>query len=892
MATAYAALVSLVQTIEQIQHHPRPPISLDKQQLQSLREQVAFLQDFLELYSHRLITQECEDGLVIRIADAAHAAEDAIENHIVDQILDQSTSTSGETISSIDHHFYQDLQKFIADLNLIENEVIEIKERIGIVQDHELHRNSVPAGSLSSSALMGQKHAMVGVDDVLNDIMDKLTGQQSGCRIVPIVGMGGIGKTALARNVYENPLIVQYFDTCAWVTVSQEYNTREILLELVCPERKESKEMLSVEELGEMLYRSLCGRRYLIVMDDMWSIEAWDEIKLFFPSNNHESRIMITTRLSNLALKISGSRGLTMNFLKENKSWDLFCKTVFGEESSCPLELEEIGKKIAKNCNGLPLSLIVIGGLLAKSEKTRDYWEYIAENLTSILNLEDNNHCLRVLYMSYQELPIHLKPCFLYMGVFPEDKVTYVSRLRKLWVAERFLKPISGKSLEEVAGEYLKDLVNRNLIIVHGLASSGKIRSCKMHDLLRDLCLREAQKEKFLCSLEIGQAKTIHRRIVVHHNSSMKKYDTSKILHSAQLPRSLTCDFQEALPLASFRLLRVLKQTYSEDLHYLRRKDWYSIEAIFKLVNLQYLAFSAGMNLSSSFPSSMHLLWNLQTLIVKRTDGQLIYAPPEIWKMHQLRHVQVPGLGLPDPPTTTATGDEYVLSNLQKMSQIKNFKCAETVVERIPNIRKLHIFYSESSISQYCPQNLGYLQKLESLYVSLISEVRMSDLESLSFPHSLKKLTLWGGGLQWKQINAKIGSLPLLQGLKLYNDSVKGGTWNTVEGQFCSLRYLQMTCIYKLKRWMVDSSHFPCLNVLRLIELRKLKKIPLSFGEIQTLELIELYMCRDSAVISAKDIAEQQEEFGNHDFRVVVWVEPNSELKSLASHNFHVFSSG
>ncbi|KAL0441374.1 UNVERIFIED_CONTAM: putative late blight resistance proteinR1B-8 [Sesamum radiatum] len=826
MATAYAALVSLVHTIEQIQHHPRPPISLDKQQLQSLQEQVAFLQDFLELYSHRLIIQEYEGGLVIRIADAAHAAEDVIESHIVDQILDQSTSSSGENISFIHNHFYQDLQKVIADMDLIKNEVTEIKKRIAIVQDRELYRNSVPAGSLSSSLLTGQKHAMVGVDDVLNDIMDKLTGQQSGCRIIPIVGMGGIGKTALARNVYENPLIVQYFDTCAWVTVSQEYNTREILLELVCPVSKESKEMLSGEELGEMLYRSLCGRRYLIVMDDMWSIEAWNKIKLFFPSNNNESRIMITTRLSNLALQISGSRGFTMNFLKENKSWDLFCKTVFGEESSCPLELEKTGKTIAKNCKGLPLSLIVVGGLLAKSEKTRDYWEYIAENLTSIVNLKDNNRCLRVMYMSYQELPIHLKPCFLYMGVFPEDKVTYVSRLRKLWIAERFLKPISGKSLEEVAGEYLKDLIDRNLIIAHRSGSSGKIRSCKMHDLLRDLCLREAQKEKFLCSLEIGQAKTIYRRIVVHQNSSMEKYDTSKILQSAQLPRSLTCDFQEAFPLDSLRLLR------------------------------------------------------------------LIYAPPEIWKMHQLRHVQVPGLGLPDPPTTTATGDEFVLSNLQKMSQIKNFKCAETVVERIPNIRKLHIFYSESSISQYCPENLGYLQKLESLYVSLISEVRRSDLESLSFPHSLKKLTLWGGGLRWRQINAKIGSLPLLQGLKLYNDSVKGGTWNTVEGKFCSLRFLQMTCIYKLKRWRVDSSHFPCLNVLRLVELRKLEKIPSSFGEIQTLELIELYMCRDSAVISAKDIAEQQEEFGNHEFRVVAWVEPNSELKSFATHNFHVFSSG
>ncbi|KAL0341860.1 UNVERIFIED_CONTAM: putative late blight resistance proteinR1A-10 [Sesamum calycinum] len=576
-------------------------------------------------------------------------------------------------------------------------------------------------------------------------------------------------------------------------------------------------------------------------MDDVWSIEAWDKVKLFFPSNNSECRIMITTRLSNLGLQISGSRGLAMNFLEENKSWDLFCKTVFGEEGNCPLELEEIGKTIAKNCKGLPLSVIMIGGLLAKSEKTLDYWEYIAGNLSSIVNFEDNERCLRILYISYQELPIHLKPCFLYMGVHPEDSRIRVSRLINLWVAEGFLKPISGKSLEEVAGDYLNDLIDRNLIIVDRLGSSGKIGLCKMHDLLRDLCLREAQRQKFLSSLEIGEAITIHRRIV------------------------------EALPLASFRLLRVLKKTDSEDLYGLKGDDRDPIEVILKLVNSRYLALYADTNLNSTLPSSMHLLWNLQTLIIKGIGWPCIYAPPEIWKMHQLRRVRITGLNLPDPPTV----DEFVtLPNLQKMAVLMNFKCSETVVKRIPNIKKLHVFYDVFSSSHYCLENLGHLQTLESLNCSFGCSVRRSYLvDSLSILHSLKKLTLWGCRLQWEDITRNIGP-----------------EWVTVEGQFCCLRFLEIVAIDDLEHWTTaESSHFPRLNCLRLLRLRKLKDIPSSFGEIQTLEVIELEMCSDSVVISAKEIAEQQEEFGNPDFRVTVRAKLNSklepELKSLATQH-------
>ncbi|KAL0310252.1 UNVERIFIED_CONTAM: putative late blight resistance proteinR1B-16 [Sesamum calycinum] len=863
MATAYAALVSLAQTIEHLQQHPRPPVSLDKQQVRSLQDNVAVLQEFLELCSHRL-TQESEDGLVVRVADVAHAAEDVIECHVVDQILPQS----GENITSIHpHDFYQDLQKVIADMDLIRKEVIEITERMGTVQDRQLRRNSNPAGSImSSSTLQGRKQAMVGCDDVLNELMEKLTGQQSGCRIIPIVGMGGIGKTTLARNAYENPLIVEYFDVHFWITVSQEYSAREILLQLVCQKIKESMEISSEEELGEMLYKSLSGRRYLIVMDDMWSIEAWDKLKLFFPNNNNESRIVITTRLSNLALQISGSGGLRMNFLEEDESWDLFCKIVFGDEAGCPLELEEIGKTIAENCKGLPLSVIVIGGLLAKSEKARDYWEYIAENL--------------IMFPLY--------------GSLWKTKGSVPRVLENYGLLKDFSKPTSGKSLEEVAKEYMKELIDRNLMMIDGLGCRGNIRFCKIHDLLRDLCLREAKKERFFCSPELGQdISSINQRrlVVLDQGTSKKKYDFSEVLHLAPLVRSLTWDFEGATPLATSRLLRVLN-------HYGTWNKEYPIKAFFKQVNLQYLACSVPRSSICRFPSSIHLLWNLQTLVVEKCG--IVDAPIEIWKMHQLKHVEVSWLRLPDPPI--ATGNEFVLPNLQKMRCIKDFKFSEGAVKRIPNIKKLTLLYyyggdddddDDLSPEHYGFENLDRLKKLEYLDCSFGSKVRRSDLvESLSMLHSLNKLSLLGSCLQWEDIT-KIGSLPLLQVLKLGYNSVTGPVWETFEGQFSRLKFLQINNIHDLEYWAVaESSHFPCLKFLYLELLYKLKEIPSCFGEIQTLELIELNGCSDSAVISAKEIAEQQEDFGNQDFRVHVniYEEPNSELKSLASHNFRVFN--
>ncbi|KAI3463663.1 hypothetical protein Pfo_020326 [Paulownia fortunei] len=329
---------------------------------------VIFLQDSLELYPGR--KDEETEELESKIAAAAYAAEDMIESHVVDRILAKSDG-SGDKISTL---FCQGIQRVIEEMDSIKKEMMRVKEMEGTI-DQKL-RKSMPSG-LPRPAPMA-KNTMVGFDDDLVRIMDGLTGQQTNLQIISIVGMGGIGKTTLAKNIYENPFIVQYFHIHAWITISQEYTVREILLGILheIGVQTDHSKLKSDDQLGEQLHKRLSGMRYIIVMDDIWSTEAWDNIKMFFPNNSNGSRIMVTTRLSNVATHFRSCNPYQLHFLDEDKSWTLFCNKVFALQD-CPPEMEAIGKKIVKNCRGLPLAIVTISGLLAKSNMTLEYWEYI-----------------------------------------------------------------------------------------------------------------------------------------------------------------------------------------------------------------------------------------------------------------------------------------------------------------------------------------------------------------------------------------------------------------------------------------------------------------------------------------------------------------------------------
>ncbi|XP_057801566.1 putative late blight resistance protein homolog R1C-3 isoform X2 [Salvia miltiorrhiza] len=734
------------------------------------------------------------------------------------------------------------------------------KEAMEIAAEAQLQRkvSSTHAGSLTSSSNV-KESMMVGFDDVQLQLLDRLTGGNRNRQIIPITGMGGIGKTTLARHIFEHALVKEHFDIRAWTTISQTYNVRETLRQVLHQVSGDLRSDLSEEDLGVKLRKYLLSRsKYLIILDDMWSLEVWEKMMVFFPVKNDGSRIVVTTRLSNLATELTNSNSIGMRFLDDVCSWSLFSKTVFGDEGF-PLHLEEIGKKIVGKCKGLPLSIAVIGGLLAKSELTPEYWEHIAENISSIVNSENDEYCLRVLKLSYDHLPAYLKPCFLYMGVFGEDEEITVAELMRLWVSEGFLKPIINKSSKIIAKEYLKELVDRNLILVHKLGAVGNIKYCKMHDLVRDLSFQEAEKQRFYYVLGQHCPRGINsqRRIVIPRSTSaMTVRDAMETMSSRA--RSFLCHADTVPELLDFRFLRTLTTDKDSRKHL--------EENVFQLVNLRYL--SARFREGFQIPSSISLLWNLHTLIVF-CWGEPMTAPVEIWKMHQLKHLEIVSLGgmyLPDPPSGHS---DVFMENLETLKGVIDFNLNEEVVKRIPNIKKLYISYRHKVMERV--KCLSYLSKLESLTCIIDDGSDDEYLQSIGFPRSLKNLRLVCGKFHLEEILEKIGSLPLLEKLHLFTGQFATGSWEIVEGQFPSLKYLRLWRCWNMECWTLEGFCLPRLEQLHLEDMDSLEEFPSEIGEIATLKSIQLYKCSESMVVSLKKIVEEQEELqGDPPFHVIV----------------------
>ncbi|PHT51831.1 hypothetical protein CQW23_06293 [Capsicum baccatum] len=226
-----------------------------------------------------------------------------------------------------------------------------------------------------------------------------------------------------------------------------------------------------------MLQKSLKVKRYLIVLVDMWKTDAWDDVRLCFPNENKGSGILLTTRNNEVACyAATENRSLMMGFMDQDESWNLFKSAAFSNEA-LPYEFQTVGKKIADECHGVLLTIIVVAGLL-KSKWIIEDWKSVAKDVKSFVTNDPDEQCSRVLGLSYNHLTRGLKTCLLYFGIFSEDTEIPVKRLMGLWIADGFLN--LENDLEGEAEKCLQDLINRCLVVVSKKSrDETKIISCK-----------------------------------------------------------------------------------------------------------------------------------------------------------------------------------------------------------------------------------------------------------------------------------------------------------------------------------------------------------------------------------------------------------------------------
>ncbi|KAL8494682.1 hypothetical protein ACS0TY_025498 [Phlomoides rotata] len=678
--------------------------------------------------------------------------------------------------------------------------------------------------------------------------------------------MAGIGKTILAREIFEDLDIIEWFECRVWVTAGFEWRegrertSEEITEDILAQVDPELHKMVmggSEEEKSEALKESLKGKRYLIVLDDVWNESVDEYLQRSFPYNQTGSHVVLTSRLKYVGLEVTKNI-IDVRLLDKKESWDLLKEKVF-VGVSCPPHLEEAGKKIAEKCDGLPLTIVTIANFLSKAPES--LWIEVATKRKHELFVDAYDQISQVLNPSYEILDDDMKNSFLYMGAFPLKYEIPKSRLINLWLAEEFVEQIvADKTLETCAVYELKCLAYCSLIMIYQKNISGlinmfdpEVKTCGLHSSWWHFCQTKARETNLFHVLDcynendIEEAIEGHTRLSIHNNVlfALKHVYNSIEEICASTARSLLCFgpyCQYMLPVCF-------------GLKFLRRLDVLNIRfydfplEVLKMVKLRYLALTCNRNL----PSSISDLRKLQYLIVHshlsiKPIRALFNLPMEIWDMKRLKHLQVKGYDLPNVGDTS-------LQELITLSDVTTRSC--NVLSRVPNLKKLGITIElapNATNPLCCFDHISHLTKLKSLRCVIVNPFFklgvVSPVLSFScFSFSLEKLSLSGMGYPWEEMS-KIASLPKLKVLKLRYNAFRGPEWELEENGFPNLEALLLEDIDLVKlKW----AHGSCKNliVLRIKHCYKLKEMHL--GNLPNIIEIEVVDCSPLTEWHVKD---------------------------------------
>lgn len=808
-------------------------------------EDVIFRADDLmeEIYEEARLEQELESGSIMKFMTPDH------------QFTDFDKTVRSETVTALE------------DLNSLLDKATVLGLKV-----HAQHTRS----PLKLSAPLGDECHVYGRDADKEEILKLLLSDdvwQNEIGVLPIVGMGGLGKTTLAQLVYDDCRVMEHFELRAWVTVSTQFDVFSIMKSIL--KKAGFPTASGIEEPSELqrqLKETLRGKRFFFVFDDVWdeSYGNWDFLISTLAFEKCGSRIIVTTHSRYVASIVkTGDIIYELPLVSDLDCWKIFVFHAFnGSDPDAVPCLQEIRKKILEKCRGLPLAVKAFAGLL-RAERNPEKWECILRSHTWDWSKSQSSDLLPSLWLSYCSLPSCLKQCFAYCSILPKDYEFRKKELILLWMAQGFLQSDEKeKTLEEVGEEYFNVLVSRSLF----RRSSHSKSMFAMHDLVHDLAVFVSGESHLRLNETDFTTKTRH----LSHNMPVV-YDSWKILSRAKHLRTFmgshaysSSQFVEKL-IAEGRFLRVLSP--STEIW-----SWTMPDSFSNLKHLTYLNLSD--NKFKELPDSICTLYKLQTLLLSNCK-RLTRLPTEMRRLINLRHLDTTFSPLQEMPPQMGnlknlqTLTNFVVSNYEGSSSIKELGQLQHLrgelcisglqnVDVVEDVQKANLRQKEH-LSKVTFQWQGYLTDPGSVKAVLnalephtnLKELTISGYTGSSFPD-------WVGDSSFIRLESvhlsgsascpsllPLGKLPSLRDLsiKSFHGVHKiGGEFYGDSSSAPPFQSLETLCFYDMSNWNIwsfigDGKEAGCFPRLQQLQLYGCTNLTGSLPDCDTIETLEISWC-------------------------------------------------
>nr|CAD41828.2 OSJNBb0085C12.7 [Oryza sativa Japonica Group] len=623
------------------------------------------------------------------------------------------------------------IQQMTHQLQEAMNEVMKLRGSDNFVSSN-FHHNTTSDSRLKTSSLLQRK--MYGRVDEKNSIIKMITEAKSdGVTVIPIVGIGGIGKTALAQFVYNDPDVKSLFeDKMIWVWLSNNFDEEQLtreMLDVVCQKKQEGS--CNFSKLQEILKSHMKPTRYLLVLDDVWDdMNNYRLNKLLAPfnSNNAEGNVIImTTRIWSVAKRIGTVKPIELGALEKEDSWMLFKQCAFGDENHelCG-SLSIMGQKIEDKLDGNPLEAENIGELL-REHHTVEHWNNILKN-EDWKSMQLSGGIMPSLKRSYDMLPYQLKQCFLYCSLFPKGYSFSKEQLIQIWIAQGFVEK-SSERLEQKGRKYLAELVDSGFYQHVERTSEHFV----MHDLMHDLAKLVSQSEfATIDGSECEELPSTIRHVSILTDSAYNKYEDGDFSRNEEFERRL-------LKVRSRSKLKTLVFIGEYDSHFLK-----SFQDAFKEAkHLRLLQITSMYADFDYFISSLVYCTHLRYLGLENETQRTL--PQALSKCYHLQVLHIGSCGTPNIPEEINN-----LVSLQHLVAQKGVWSSIANIGEMTSLQELTNFKVENSIGFEITQ-LQRMSELVELGVSRLENVttkQEASGASLKDKHHLERLHLFWKGVR------------------------------------------------------------------------------------------------------------------------------------------------